>query len=420
MKTTFFLFFLVSITYAQQVDSIHNPSHFISGEYLVGYSVPVADTSQKIYTGKGMFVNFGAFQDNNPSEWAYRLKYPKTGISLGVIDFQNVHNMGYAFTAMPFIEYSPFKRDRFKIHAGLGAAFINGSNTPPFDKEVDVITTNFNWSFKLFLKYNLIQYNALHWDFGAGYFHYSNGHTKLPNRGLNALMLSTSIAYEYTKRKPLHNTNESEIPNYQRSTYYTLESNMGLGFQVLSDQFNTKKSVFSISMLGSKVYNNTFKVGIGAFYRFYDHFHDYIANNEQLIRESYSDFREAPFRYSTNFGIYIQGEVLLNHIGIVADAGYNIHKPFYEIERLLSQTFSTIQETPNGPEKVYIYGGKFNGDYRLKKAITSRLGIRYYVKSTKNKTPYNYFIGVNIKANAGQADFSELNIGMTYSIMGSK
>lgn len=30
---------------------------------------------------------------------------------------------------MPFIEFSPFKNDRFKIHSGVGAAFINGSNT---------------------------------------------------------------------------------------------------------------------------------------------------------------------------------------------------------------------------------------------------------------------------------------------------
>ncbi len=420
MKTTFFLFFLVSVAYAQHAENNSDPSHFVSGEYLIGYSVPVTDTAEKSYTGKGVFVHFGMFHNNNPDEWAYRLKHPKTGISLGVIDFQKTHDIGYAFTAMPFIEYSPFKNNRFKIHASLGAAFVNGSNKPPFDKELDIITTNLNWSFKLFLKYNLIQYDHLHWDFGAGYFHYSNGHTKLPNRGLNALMLSTSIEYEYAKRKPTQEAKEVEMPKYQKSSYYVLESNIGLGFQVLSDQFNVKKSVYSISIAGSKVYNNTFKVGIGSFYRFYDHFNDYIRNNEQLIEESYSNFREAPFRYSTNFGVFIQGEILLNHISILADAGYNIHKPFYEVERLLSQTFSTIEETPNGPEKVYIYGGKFNGDYRLKKAITSRLGMRYYVKSTENSTAYNYFIGVNIKANAGQADFSELSIGMTYSMMGSK
>ena len=420
MKTTFFIFFLVSVTYAQQVENIQNPSRFISAEYLVGYSLPVADTSSKTYTGKGLFVDVGIFQDDNPNEWAYRLKHPKTGISLGIIDFQNAHDIGYAFTAIPFIEYSPFKNNRLKVHAGLGAAFVNGSNIPPFDKELDLITTNLNWSFKLFLKYNLIRYDDLRWNFGAGFFHYSNGHTKLPNRGLNAVMLSTSVGYEYTKRKPIQDTKEPDAPRYHASTYYSLESNIGLGIQVLSDQFNATKNVYSTSILAAKTYNNTFKVGVGFFYRFYDHFNDYIRNDEQLIEESYASFRDSPFRYSTNFGVYIQGEILLNHIGILADAGYNIHKPFYEVERLLSQTFSTTQETPNGPEKIYIYGGKFNGDYRLKKAITSRLGMRYYLKSTENNTAYNYFIGANIKANAGQADFSELNIGMTYSIIGSK
>ncbi|WP_299208287.1 acyloxyacyl hydrolase [uncultured Dokdonia sp.] len=418
MKTTFLLFFLVSFAYAQQPENNHIPSHFISGEYLVGYSLPVGEAFLKTYTGKGLFVHLGTFQDHNPHEWAYRLRYPKIGISLGVIDFQKVHDIGYAFTAMPFLEFSPFKNDRFKIHSGIGAAFISGSNKPPFDRKLDVITTNLNWSFELFFKYNVFQYQDLDFTLGMGYFHYSNGHTRLPNIGLNALMLSTSIAY--TNKKQIEITKEKEVPSYTRSSYYALESNVGLGIQVLSDQFNTHKNVYSISLLGAKVYNNTLKVGVGVYYRFYDHFYDYINNNEQLIRESYTDFKDAPFRYSTNFGVYLHGELLLNHIGIITDVGYNIHKPFYEVERLLSQTFSTIQETPNGSEKIYIYGGKLNGGYRLRKAITSRLGVRYYLKSTENNTAYNYFIGANIKANAGQADFSELSMGMTYSFMRSK
>lgn len=410
---------MVSFAYGQQPESSQNPIYFISPEYIVGYSLPVGEAFPKTHTGQGIFVHVGIFQDHNPNEWAYRLGYPKTGISLGVIDFQNVHDIGYAFTAMPFIEFSPFKNDRFKIHSGVGAAFINGSNTQPFDRKLDVITTNLNWAFELFFKYNAWQYQDLDLTLGMGYFHYSNGHTRLPNIGLNALMLSTSISY--ANRRQVAVMKEKEKPSFSRSSYYVLESNVGLGIHVLSDQFNTLKNVYSTSLLGAKVYNNTFKIGIGVYYRFYDHFYDYINNNEQLIRESYADFRDAPFRYATNFGVYAHGELLLNHIGILADVGYNIHKPFYEVERILSQTFSTIQETPNGPEKIYIYGGKLNEGYRLRKAITSRLGIRYYLKSTEDhNTTYNYFVGTNIKANAGQADFSELSIGITYSFKNSK
>lgn len=409
---------MVSFAYGQQQDNNHDPRYFISTEYVVGYSLPVGEAFPKTHTGQGAIVHLGIFQDRNPNEWAYRLGYPKTGISLGVIDFQNVHDIGYAFTAMSFIEFSPLRNDRLKIHSGIGAAFINGSNTPPFDRKLDIITTNLNWSFELFFRYNVLQYQDLGFHVGMGYFHYSNGHTRLPNIGLNALMLSTSI--EYAHKKQTETIKQKERPSYGRSSYYTLESNVGLGIHVLSDQFNSHKNVYSTSLLGAKVYNNTFKLGIGAYYRFYDHFYDYINNNEQLIRESYTNFRETPFRYATNFGVYLHGELLLNHVGILADVGYNIHKPFYEVERLLSQTFSTIQETPNGPEKIYIYGGKLNGGYRLRKAITSRLGVRYYVKSTENNTAYNYFVGANIKANAGQADFSELSFGMTYSFINSK
>lgn len=82
-----------------------------------------------------------------------------------------------------------------------------------------------------------------------GYIHYSNGHTRLPNIGLNALMLSTSLSY--ANRKQVAVIKEKEKPSFTRSSYFVLESNAGLGIHGLADQFNTHKNVYSISLLGA-------------------------------------------------------------------------------------------------------------------------------------------------------------------------
>lgn len=88
---------MVSVAYGQQQDNNHDPLYFISTEYIVGYSLPVGEAFPKIHTRQGAFVHVGIFQNRNPNEWAYRLRYPKTGSSLRVIDFQNINDIRYAF-----------------------------------------------------------------------------------------------------------------------------------------------------------------------------------------------------------------------------------------------------------------------------------------------------------------------------------
>ena len=64
-------------------------------------------------------------------------------------------------------------------------------------------------------------------------------------------------------------------------------------------------------------------------------------------------------------------------------------------------------------ETRYVYG-ELNTKYELKKAILSRLGIKYYLFNNNNNPSHNVFLGATINANLGQADFSEFNIGYVY------
>ncbi|MGB1137244.1 MAG: hypothetical protein ACPGZQ_08325, partial [Flavobacteriaceae bacterium] len=67
--------------------------------------------------------------------------------------------------------------------------------------------------------------------------------------------------------------------------------------------------------------------------------------------------------------------------------------------------------------------GEYNTKYQLKKHLSTRLGLRYYLFDTRSVNRgqtgssietirVNPFIGGHINANLGQADFSELSFGM--------
>ena len=74
-----------------------------------------------------LFFSFGMYNLDNEQDWAVRLNYPKTGLSLAVIDFGNPDQVGQAITVMPFVEFSVFKKhsDNFNLNVGYGASYMN-------------------------------------------------------------------------------------------------------------------------------------------------------------------------------------------------------------------------------------------------------------------------------------------------------
>src|SRR5690606_37428443 len=134
--------------------------------------------------------------------------------------------------------------------------------------------------------------------------------------------------------------NDSEKLNlnmnqFSRSTYNFINLRFGLGQNVLSQIFNEQKAVYTAAVSYGKVINNTYKFGIGAHYRFYEHYYDYIKNEEELVVDRYPKFIENPFGYASNFGVFGTGELLLNHFGIEFQLGINIYKPAYQIDWIL-------------------------------------------------------------------------------------
>ncbi|WP_283642876.1 acyloxyacyl hydrolase [Croceibacter atlanticus] len=402
-KTILFVIALLIISNvlsAQNVDNLY----YLSPEILVGKTLPANTDFPNTNLQTALFFSFGTYNLDNEQEWAVRLNYPKTGLSLAVIDFGNPDQVGQAITVMPFVEFSVFKKysDNFNLNVGYGASYMNTQydfETNPLNR---AITTKVNWSFRSFLYYNVLKDKLTNWRLGLGYIHHSNGHTRLPNQGLNSLLASVSATINTSK---VESVKPHKPKLEQKSETYT-SSRFGLGYNTLSDSINTKKEVYTVAFEIGKVINKTFKFGGGFYARYYQHFYDYIKDEEALINSQYPNFKDNAFAYSTNYGVFGTAELLLGHLGVELDLGLNLYKPFYKLEWQITQGYRA--DSGN-----YVYAD-LDSYYELKRTISSRLGVKYYL-ITNNKSPkHNLFLSAHINANLGQADFSEISLGYTY------
>ena len=181
----------------------------------------------------------------------------------------------------------------------------------------------------------------------------------------------------------------------------------------LSYNFNDRKGVFTIAPSYGFIYNNTFKIGVGFFYRFYQHYYQYIKNNEEIVADHYTHFQNNPIKYSSCLGLFISGELLLGHIGMELDLGYNLYKPFYEVDWKINGFYWDFIDE-NGIVETRFVEKELSTYYQLKKAILFRIGLKYYLINTVKYPKSNISIGVNINTNYGQADFTELSFGYVY------
>ena len=249
---------------------------------------------------------------------------------------------------------------------------------------------------------------------GVGYFHHSNGHTKFPNQGLNSFLFSVSKQSNYDLSSTRKNKGQKKQAlkfedNLQQ--FFTIRTGAGLNF--LGEQFNDRKGVFTVAPSYGIIFNNTFKIGIGCFYRFYEHYYHYINNNEELIVTQYPHFQLNPVKYSSSLGLFFSGEIFLGNIGMEFDIGYNLYKPFYEVDWKLNGFYwDFINE--DGTVETRFVEREITSVYHLKHAILFRAGLKYYLINTNNNPKSNIFIGVHINTNLGQADFTELNVGYVH------
>lgn len=354
-------------------------------------------------------MNFGMDNANNPQQWAQRLKAPVTGLSIGLTNFGNRDSLGLAISVIPYIQFNIFKKEKLSALVGLGGSYHTEGFDAVNNPNNQATTTDLTWAFRTAFYYRFLQTQNSDWRVGINYAHHSNGHTRLLNQGYNSFLASLSVSFHEEEFEVLP---ASSLPEYESSRLNYFSLRYGQGFNVLALAINDQRPVYTVAGEFGRVYNNTFKLGLGFAYRLYQHYYDYIRNNESLVQDGreFDYFREDPWRYGSNFAITFNGEFLLNHIGLDLQLGLNLHKPGYQIDWRLNEGWDN---TPREVPETWMLG-EFNSKYQIKKLISSRLGLKYYLIGNEQAPKHNIFLGAHLSANLGQADFTEFSIGYVY------
>lgn len=384
---------------------------FYMGEFFMGKTFSANKDFPDLKTQKGGLIGMGKKHSGYGAEWTRQLNKPTTGMFFAYTDFGNSENIGQALSLLSFIEFRLFPKhsEKWKFHSALGGSYMNRQYDEVSNPNNKAISTKINWSFRSFLYYSLVDKNSLKLRLGLGYIHHSNGHTRLPNQGLNSVVGSASVQLD----KPSSGNDEMYIDTLitkARTSQYYWDARFGIGQNVLSTIFNDKKEVWTIGLRAGKIINKTFKYGIGIYYRVYEHYHNYIVNDEQLVRDLYPYFREHPVLYASNFGVSGSAELLLGHVGADIHMGINLYKPFYKVDWQLNDGYTIERE--DGDDVIVL--GELDSYYRLKRTISTRLGLKWYFISTVKNPKNNFYLGVHINANLGQADFTELSLGFVH------
>ena len=252
------------------------------------------------------------------------------------------------------------------------------------NKTNKAIGSNFTWAFQLFLYYKLNINDRLNLKFGGGYLHNSNGHTQLPNYGLNSAMISISSQYFF---KPMQFKRLYE-PDLTR--HYFIDVRSGIGMQEYGASKGPaggpKKAVYTYAVSGGIIFKQNISIHAGLAYRYYQHFHD------NIIKNKIPEYIDNPNLNASNVYFFLGSEFLIGHASIDIEGGINLYKPFKD------GNIEIIQGTK----------------YWLKKLFPSRMGLKLYAINTSKMPKNNIYVAANINANFGQADFSELSFGFVH------
>ncbi|PCI96241.1 MAG: hypothetical protein COB15_11145 [Flavobacteriales bacterium] len=392
VKLIVFLLFSFS-SYCFGQDTIRPNAHFIEPEFMIGKVLPMSNNFAFPSTGsqKTIALNYG-FTNNDTTKWGKYYNHAESGFMFLYSNLGNNQVLGHQYSILPFVTFRVFNKlkNPFKLKLGAGISYFTTRFDSLGNPHNEIIGSQFTWDVKVFLYKSIYKKGGFNLKFGVGFSHESNGHTRLPNLGVNSPMASITGQFYNQKEDNYFHPTRIKRKNVSPKKYYvTLEE--GLGFhdqdETEGPEMGNLKPVYSSDLSFAILFNKHIKLRTGFTYRYYKTYYDHIVENktERLI--------DNPNWSSSNLNFYIGNEFLMSHLSIDVLLGINLHKPFYQ---------------------------KFNPGtgigVSLQKRMLTRIGANLYLINTHKLPKHNLFIGAHIKANMAKADYTDLTIGYTYNL----
>lgn len=323
-------------------------------------------------------ISFGE-KLNGKKYWHYYYGFPSFYISC-FAGYPGSIEYGYVVGVAPQFSFDKILRKNWFYHikTGVGIAY----HTNIYDR-VDNPTNMLIGShitalanIELGLSYKIQDYSYLGIGFGA--LHFSNGHCKLPNIGMN--LPSVSLFYKYSY------IDDTEEIDYSKRVLIKDKWRFFVNAQIGMHEFGTSTKptngpnfkVYGFGFGFTKKTSPIHKFSVGVNFLKYDSFERFIVYQELNIGD--------PFLKSSVMGVFGAHEFLFGKFALYTELGIDIYKPFYRYS-------------------VTMYGDKFGVKDFMKSLNSNKLGLRYYWSDSEM---FGFSTGINLKVNLAQADFVEL------------
>jgi len=387
----FILLSFSSFCYSQEIEN--NNSHFIEPEYMIGKIIPISNNFAFPSTGyqQTFAINYG-FTNNDTTKWGKYYNHAESGFMLLYSNLGNNKVLGHQYSFLPFVSFRVFNglKNPFKLKLGAGISYFTVRFDSISNPTNEIVGSQFTWDIKIFLYKSIYKKGGFQLKLGIGFSHESNGHTRLPNLGVNSPM--ASITGQFYKQKEDNYFKPRRIKRHNvfpKKYYITLEEGIGFHEQDETEgpEMGLLKPVYSSDISLAILFNKHIKLRSGFTYRYYKTYYDHIVENQVV------ELIDNPSWSASNISFYIGNEFLMSHIGIDVLLGVNLHKPFY---------------------KKFNQGTEIG--ISLQKTLLTRIGLNLYLINTHKLPKHNLFLGAHIKANMAKADYTDLTIGYTFNL----
>lgn len=373
---------------AYSQDTIPKTTFAPSFNLYVGYlpkTYPIAPKSNySVLASLGIMWQF-----NGKDKWHQLYRYPKAGFELFFSDFGNPSELGYNVGFVPTLQINN-KNPKIKWIAkyGFGISYFNKPYNPITNTKNYYIGTNATYMVTLsFLRQKNVNKNLV-FTYGLSAIHCSNGHTQLPNVGLN--LFTAQAGLRFTKQQT---TFTHELVSQQKNKLsYAVK--MGIGMHEFG---TTEKAVggpkypsYHLSLWVNKPFKNIHIVQAGFTLAYYSSFYDYIT-----LQHVYTNNQKIKACTGVAF---VGHEFVFGKFSLCTQLGIYFYNPFFIEQKKIEGTWHATSQ-------------------KLEAINTNRLGLMYYPfkkHNTLNNLKNQLHFGAFIKANLAQADLFEYSVGYVF------
>lgn len=374
----------INKTDAQTNDTLHRSATVAGFDLHTGIilkNYPVFPPRSMAFLGQ---FNLGK-QTFGYKSWQSDMIFPETGLSVVAGILGNQHALGNVIALLPYLGWRINHSTSWELNLriGMGFAWFTNPYNEINNRENTLMGSSLANMTQIAVIAGVPLNDKLHFETGFSFVHFSNGHTRLPNLGINMPCLFAGIKLKPDK---VNNTNRYKHPDTLPDRYQMVVELLG-GMHEFGESTEPTGGIsypvygfgLGIRWLPSRLHTFTASVE----YNYYSSFYDFTVLNHLTDHQEWF--------YASTIIIYTGHEFILGHLGLDTRIGFYLHNPFrkdYEAK---------ILQIDEGAKLIN----------------SNKLGFNWYLFDP-TVASWNLRIGIYIKANLGQADYTGAGLSLIF------